>query len=1152
MKKLVLSLALILAALILPAQTLMEYKLPVPKDKKCEGQSYYLKEKNGITASFFQNINFDKRENMNREIKLDKPLTSLDTIKKMNGEDSPGYRLTHHLKLNFDLYVSDIIMTSSNSSYDGAYFQWSGQNHNVAEVDAKEGSYDIAIFAWNLSENESMNVTEDQYIVVLLNDLNLFTDIDTTIDLNVLASHYIYFHGMDENHLPMIPSDTTLLTNNKMVSIEFPLSVVFQSATVQFNQYPLDYIRISDFSSDYLLGFGQSNVRQGKMFVLDLGHFNGITEDVILVGDPDNYKRMSSVFYESPSAVDDLFYFGSGVLCRSRNGYPYFNAHNIQEIPCSDYIVHDKDTVQVYLSNTFNPENLINFVGSITFLEDSISNNQPKAIYPPPFYLISGDSIPFSWHYPPTKADYIIPNNSITSFGNSCPFANIYSVNNPAYIYNLSTLYGQSNETRFLDKYTSLYTIIQGTDTLQSGRISEFTQPFFVSNSGSYSYNICDSNFFIEGYRGVLQVATTFNLSNGDPNPPVLTSFKLINADGFISSAFQYDENGFVHFSATDYINGGIQDVESVQLYYKKHNAEGWNLASVQETPEFYDPVFRYGEYFIGDITPALAQFTVSGYLDLKLIITDIAGNTTTHSWYPGVYVEVNRPWNYTVTGLAHTISVPNIANPNIYGQPLEPGDWVGVFYTDDNGNEACGGAAKIDAQGNAVVMAYGDDPTTEAKDGFENGEVFRWKLYDASSQTSYDATATYDINMPNQGNFANLGLSKLTGIASQWCQDYTLAEGWNSLSSYIAPTDPAVENIFAPVVDNLTILQNLTSVYWPAEGINTIGNFNNNSGYAIKVVQGTEMSICGPSYASKVLPVSSGWHYMPVLSQCPVGTMDFFGSYLDDIVIVQDLIGDQVFWPEMNIYTLETLQPGRAYKIKVNDDITFTFPECDTNQTKQKSARSNTISTPWGTINMTPSTQVTALLTEAMDEIQVGDEIGTFGVDGTLFGYMTVLQTNQNQVVVLFGDDTITDTVDGFSEGETVRFKLYRPSTGKEYDLIPTYSQQLSNPTGNYYSSSFAAIQDATLVQVGTEELRSENIRIYPNPAKDVINIQVPANISSVKLLNPLGVVVHSEKVVGKKTVRVNTEALGAGSYILQVTANDGTTINRKVVITK
>jgi hypothetical protein len=200
----------------------------------------------------------------------------------------------------------------------------------------------------------------------------------------------------------------------------------------------------------------------------------------------------------------------------------------------------------------------------------------------------------------------------------------------------------------------------------------------------------------------------------------------------------------------------------------------------------------------------------------------------------------------------------------------------------------------------------------------------------------------------------------------------------------------------------------------------------------------------------------------------------------------------------------------------------------------------------------MTPSAQVTALLTEAMDEIQAGDQIGAFGQDGTLSGYMAVAQTNQNQAVVLFGDDTITDTVDGFTEGEAVLLKLYRPSTGKEYNLIAEYRPDLSNPTGNYYSSSFAAIQDATLVQVGTEELRGENIRIYPNPAKDVINIQVPGNIGSVKLLNPLGVVVHSEKVTGSKTVRLDTETLGAGSYILQVTANDGSTINRKVVITK
>jgi len=117
--------------------------------------------------------------------------------------------------------------------------------------------------------------------------------------------------------------------------------------------------------------------------------------------------------------------------------------------------------------------------------------------------------------------------------------------------------------------------------------------------------------------------------------------------------------------------------------------------------------------------------------------------------------MESTQPWEVTVTDKVHFINVPASANPNIYGEPLVTGDWVGVFYVDDEGYETCGGAAMVDASGNATVMAYGDDLTTPGKDGFADNEIFRWKLYSTSWGEGFTASATYDPEMPNQALFA-------------------------------------------------------------------------------------------------------------------------------------------------------------------------------------------------------------------------------------------------------------------------------------------------------------------------------------------------------------------------------------------------------------
>jgi hypothetical protein len=86
----------------------------------------------------------------------------------------------------------------------------------------------------------------------------------------------------------------------------------------------------------------------------------------------------------------------------------------------------------------------------------------------------------------------------------------------------------------------------------------------------------------------------------------------------------------------------------------------------------------------------------------------------------------------------------------------------------------------------------------------------------------------------------------------------------------------------------------------------------------------------------------------------------------------------------------------------------------------------------------------------------------------------------------------------------------------------------------------------------VGIPENDASSIRIFPNPAINVLNIIVPGDIVSIKLLNPLGVVVRSEDMTGSKTVRLDTGNLGSGSYILQATSKDGNIVNRKVVVTK
>jgi hypothetical protein len=509
------------------------------------------------------------------------------------------------------------------------------------------------------------------------------------------------------------------------------------------------------------------------------------------------------------------------------------------------------------------------------------------------------------------------------------------------------------------------------------------------------------------------------------------------------------------------------------------------------------------------------------------------------------------QPWTYIQTGQVHNISIPATADVNIFGEPLVNGDWIGVFYLDDNSNEVCGGAGVWGGpfgNGGAVVNAYGDDLTTPEKDGFAAGETFRWRMHDCNTWEEYPAGATYNPDKPNQGQFADFGLSALTSLQVMFCQYYTLSQGWNSLSAYIIPGNTNVVDMFAPIVNNLTIIRNLSQVYWPEENINTMIDFDNNTGYVAKFSSNVDFEICGAQYAGNTVTLNAGWHYLPVLSDCDVDAMEFFGPLMDDIVVVQELIGLQVFWPKMSVFTLQQLTPGKAYRIKTTAPITFTFPDCAAKAPTSQTRRQNHLISNFGNIEMTPHTQLVIFSDAALKDLQQGDIITAFGAEEKAFGVVEI--NSGNRVITLFGDDGTGGTTNGYHEGEQVSYRLFRAATGETFDLEVAYDLTMDNATGTYQSNTFAAITKSALFATGVENLSSKAIDMYPNPASEAVNFSFAGNENetvSIEIFDVEGCVMATEQF--NSNTQINTADFKAGIYFVKISTRSATEV-RKLVI--
>lgn len=161
--------------------------------------------------------------------------------------------------------------------------------------------------------------------------------------------------------------------------------------------------------------------------------------------------------------------------------------------------------------------------------------------------------------------------------------------------------------------------------------------------------------------------------------------------------------------------------------------------------------------------------------------------------------------------------------------------------------------------------------------------------------------------------------------------QEFELSSGWSSISSFVSPSNPAVATIFQPIIDQLVIVMNFEGAYWPDANMNTLGEWDIETGYSIKLEGEGQFTINGLiKYPFDPVLIHPGWSFIPVKSPCPIAVEETFGNY-SDIVLIKEVSGTGVFWPAMQINTLEFLVPGKSYHVFKSGDgsLEVVLPDC-------------------------------------------------------------------------------------------------------------------------------------------------------------------------------------------------------------------------------
>ncbi len=376
--------------------------------------------------------------------------------------------------------------------------------------------------------------------------------------------------------------------------------------------------------------------------------------------------------------------------------------------------------------------------------------------------------------------------------------------------------------------------------------------------------------------------------------------------------------------------------------------------------------------------------------------------------------------------------------------------------------------------------------------------------------------------------------------------QRVILPEGWTGLSSNIIPYDLQVENIMAPFANKLIIIRNFEGEYWPSQDVNTLESWDVNSGYMIKSSHNGLIDFYGGIIENGTIELHEGWNLIPVLAFQSVDVVNLFEPIVDKIEIVKDVANVGVYWPSEGVNTLCNLQPGKAYFVKAKEPATISFANSD-GKFPSLSMNYNREESPWSIVIAKPNTHVLSFPSDVIQELKAGDYIGAFTPNELCAGFIQIEDLNDNYVLVAYANDDLNEEIDGFLNGDNILLKYYKSSLSKEYNLIVEFDSNLDNQ-GIFANEGLSKVTSLTIDYTDVISDTQSFLRVFPNPAKDLINIELNTTQPvQLEIINQLGQFIVSTTI--ERNTQINTSHWPRGIYVLKVLSGNKVE-SRRVVI--
>ncbi|MCP4143980.1 MAG: T9SS type A sorting domain-containing protein [bacterium] len=400
---------------------------------------------------------------------------------------------------------------------------------------------------------------------------------------------------------------------------------------------------------------------------------------------------------------------------------------------------------------------------------------------------------------------------------------------------------------------------------------------------------------------------------------------------------------------------------------------------------------------------------------------------------------------------------------------------------------------------------------------------------------------------------------------------------GWCGISSYLNPDLPTVPEVMDPIVKDPvdgTGSRHLVSQiniagqsFWPEPipMINQLGDWAP-IGYKAKIKDAPAcLPIFGDMLTDQTFEINGSFTYVPVPTNVAVPIADLFKGHIYpfDTLVPLDVLyiydwSTQHLWTQGTFQTsdLQNLLPGRAYLLVSSEaSLTYTieFPDFKRDVTFVTAAAdggkagNNSL---WNDVENTALPHVLMFADEVLAEMKPGDIIGAFNQNDDCVGMEEFVDRQSFFKLIAMGADPSTLAVDGFESGEIMNFKLYCQATAETFEVSFTYDTQFPSYDGLFAINGFSRVVGMTMSITRINDIPSNySMNVYPNPAKDVINVASDYNMKSITLVNDVGQTVYTQPVTGK-TYQISVSNYVTGMYFVRIETTDGSVITKRVAI--